>query len=510
MKNENTKCSCEISLISNKKYNEDKFKDECGIVGIWNAQEASNIAYLCLYAQQHRGQEGAGVVALHQSNTIAQSEATEFFSHKGMGLVSEVFHRYDFSKLPGNHAIGHVRYTTTGSSSIQNVQPFMAEIAEGKVSVAHNGNIINADFLRRKLINEGSIFSSTSDTEVLLHLLAREHRSPTFTENLIHSLQQLVGAYSFVILNQDSLYAVRDPQGFRPLCMGRLGEGILFASETCAFDLVGAEYIRDVEPGELVRVSGKGASEIKSFFPFNASSATPCIFEYVYFARPDSYVYGKNVYPIRKQMGIQLAREAFVEADIVVPVPDSGVPAASGFSQASGIPLELGLVRNHYIGRTFIEPKQSIRDFGVRIKLNANKEILKGKRVIVIDDSIVRGTTSKKIVTMLRNAGAKEVHMRISAPPTIAPCYYGIDTPNKAELIASSKDVSEIAKFIGADTLQFLSVEGLYQAMEDPLEVLQKKEKSASSEALHCNRNQKYCDACFTGNYPIGTPKDYQ
>jgi amidophosphoribosyltransferase len=461
---------------------DDKFREECGLVGVWDNKEASNIAYLCLYSQQHRGQEGAGVVA-------CDGEATPTFRlHRGLGLVSEVFDQFDFSKLPGNRALGHVRYTTAGSNILANVQPFFAEIATGPISLAHNGNLINADSLREELISQGAIFGTTSDTEVFLHLIARAVRTQRLTEAVISSLEKVKGAYSLLFMTGDRLIAVRDPNGFRPLVMGTLGGGIVFASETCAFDLVGAEYVRDVEPGEVVEVFGTGDLKIQSYFPFGYVKETPCVFEYVYFARPDSNVFGRNVYEVRKRLGAELALESPVEADLVIPVPDSGVPAALGYSQASRIPFELGLIRNHYVGRTFIEPKQSIRDFGVKVKLNANPELLKDKRIIVIDDSIVRGTTSKKIVDMLRSAGAQEVHLRVSAPPTISPCYYGIDTPTKRELIASNHSTAEIAQKIGVDTLAYLSLEGLYRAVR--------------------GEKGRFCDACFSGNYPVGTPGD--
>jgi amidophosphoribosyltransferase len=458
----------------------DKFREECGLVGVWNHSEAANIAYLGLYAQQHRGQEGAGVVALKRG------DPSRFTVHRGVGLVADVFGDFDFSKMEGTCAVGHNRYTTAGHHHLANVQPFFSEIAPGKIALAHNGNLINADELRKKLIQDGSIFSSTSDTEVIMHLLANGPRSVPRAETVISALQQVKGAYSLVVMFDDRLFAVRDPNGFRPLAIGELGDGLIVASETCAFDLVGARYIRDVEPGEVVEISGK--KEIKSYFPFGLTKESPCIFEYVYFARPDSDVFTRNVYPIRKNMGKVLAQENPVEADLVIPVPDSGVPAALGYSQEANIPFEFGLIRNHYVGRTFIEPKQSIRDFGVKIKLNPNAELLAGKRLIVVDDSIVRGTTSRKLVKMLREAGAKEVHMRISAPPTIDPCYYGIDTPKKSELIAAQKSIDEIADYLGVNSLAYLSIEGLYKAVD-----------AAPG---------KFCDACFSGDYPIGIGKN--
>ena len=469
------------------------FQDECGVVGIWNVKEASNIAYLSLYSQQHRGQEGAGVVSL------SDRFKTSFYQHKGLGLVADVFQRYDFSMLPGKAAIGHVRYTTAGGNTVQNVQPFTAEISSGLVAVAHNGNLVNADSLRKELIAQGAIFSSTSDTEIFLHLLTRTSKNQSKSESLIEALKNTKGAFSLVVLFEDRLFAVRDPNGLRPLAMGTLGGGIIFASETCAFDLVGAKYIRDVEPGEIIEISGDNAEHIKSYFPFGASKETPCIFEYVYFARPDSKVFNRDVYQIRKRFGAQLAIEHEIEADMVIPVPDSGVPAALGYSQQSKIPFELGLIRNHYVGRTFIEPQQSIRDFGVKIKLNPTVGLLEGKKIIVIDDSIVRGTTSKKIVDMLRAAGAKEVHMRISSPPTVSPCYYGIDTPSENELIASKHTNEEIAKIIGVDSIGYLSLEGMYKAVQT------EKEKAEGRSVVG-----KFCDACFTKKYPAGKPEDFE
>lgn len=459
----------------------DKFKEECGLIGVWNHKEAANIAYLGLYAQQHRGQEGAGVVALERGKTPV------FSIHKGLGLVSDVFSDYRFSKLPGSAAVGHVRYTTAGGNKLQNVQPFLAEISSGTVALAHNGNLINADYLKRELISRGSIFACTSDTEVILHLLARGNKNSILTEIVIEALKTIKGAFSLIMLFGDRLLAVRDPNGIRPLCIGKLGEATVVASETCALDLVGAEYVRDVEAGELVEISEEG--NFKSYFPFGVCKESPCVFEYIYFARPDSSIFGRNVYSVRLRLGAELAREHPVEADMVVAVPDSGLAAAIGYSRESGIPLEMGLTRNHYVGRTFIEPVQAIRDFGVKIKLNPNAAILAGKRVIVIDDSIVRGTTSRKIINMIRRAGAKEIHLRISSPPTTDPCFYGIDTPSKEELIASHNDVESIRKFVGADSLGYLSVEALYRAVE--------------------SKPGRFCDACFTGNYPLGRPSLY-
>jgi len=379
-----------------------------------------------------------------------------------------------------------VRYTTAGGNKLMNVQPFVADIALGHAGVAHNGNLINADELRRELIDQGSIFGSTSDTEVILHLLAHGDKDSPLVESVIAALSRLKGAFSLLLLFENRLMAVRDLHGLRPLAIGELNGATIFASETCAFDLIGAKYVRDVQPGELVEVFPDGST--KSSYPFGFSREAPCIFEFVYFARPDSNVFGKNVYQLRKNMGIELARESSVKADLVTAVPDSGVAAAIGYAEAAKIPYEMGLVRNHYVGRTFIEPKQSIRDFGVKIKLNANPELLRGKSIVVVDDSIVRGTTSRKLVQMLRAAGAREVHMRISSPPTIGPCYYGIDTPEREDLIAAQKTIPEIAEYIGVDSLGYLSLEGLYRAVN-----------SAAG---------KFCDACFSNRYPIGTTKE--
>jgi amidophosphoribosyltransferase len=459
----------------------DRFHDECGLMGVWGHPESSNITYLGLYAQQHRGQEGAGVVC--------RDNEGKFNVHKGLGLVSDVFENFKFSNLPGNNAIGHVRYTTAGGNVLRNVQPFQSEVSIGQVAVAHNGNLINIDSLKESLISTGSIFTSTSDSEVILHLLARAPKSNgPRVESVIHALKQIKGAYSLLILVEDSLFAVRDPNGVRPLAIGKLNDSYIFASETCAFDLVGAEYVRDVNPGELVEVGSDG--QLKSYSPFEYTKPSPCIFEYIYFARPDSKVFEQNVYSIRKKMGEQLAKEhPAPNADVVIPVPDSGVAAAMGFATAAGLPFELGLIRNHYVGRTFIEPSQTIRDFGVKLKLNPNPGVLSGKSVVVVDDSIVRGTTSRKLMNLIRKAGAKEIHLRISCPPTTDPCYYGIDTPSKNELIASTKTLEEIRDYVGVDSLGYLSMDGLYLSVN--------------------STKGKFCDACFSGNYPLGTPSDY-
>ena len=456
----------------------DKFRDECGVVAIYAHPEAEKLAYLGLHALQHRGQESAGIVT---------SDGMSLHPHKAMGLVADIFTEDVLSKLRGQLAIGHTRYSTAGDSALLNAQPIFVQSNKGMIAVAHNGNLVNALELRSRLEGQGSIFQTNSDTEVILHLIAlsREHTLP---EAMADALRRVEGAFSLVMISPDRIFAARDPRGFRPLAMGRIpaqpGEKqdtIVFASETCAFDLIGAIYERDVKPGELVIVGPEGiTSRFYSPSPFQSS----CIFEHVYFSRPDSIVFGRPVDLSREMMGRQLAREAPADADIVVPVPDSGNTAAMGYAAELGIPFRLGLIRNHYIGRTFIEPNQSVRDFGVKLKLNPVRNLLEGKRVVLIDDSIVRGTTSRKIVRMVRSAGAKEVHMRISCPPTISPCFYGVDTPSKNQLIAANKSVEEIRDFIGADSLSYLSIEGLQKAAGD-------------GERNH------YCLACYTGQYPL-------
>ena len=450
------------------------WKDECGVFGIWNHEEASRLTYLGLYALQHRGQESAGIVSLADGKHI---------HHKALGLVGDVFSETTLDRLVGRAAIGHVRYSTTGDNQLMNAQPLTAHVRGEALAVAHNGNIVNASDLRRRLNLEGAIFQGSTDTEVLLHLLA--HHAGQFIEALEASLSQLTGAYSMLLMNQDSVLAARDPWGFRPLVLGEKDGAVVFSSETSAFDLIGARYIREIEPGEIVRVSRKG---IESFrVAQKVDRQARCIFEHVYFARPDSLVFGQSVYEVRKRMGAQLAVEAGVDADYVIPVPDSGVPAAIGYSQKSGVPFELGIIRNHYVGRTFIEPKQAIRSFGVKIKLNPQSSVLKGQRVIVIDDSLVRGTTSKKLINLIRHAGAKEIHLRIAAPPTTGPCYYGVDTPQRKELIAAESSVEQIRAFVGADSLAYLSIEGL----------------RAAAEATP----KTHCAACFDGNYPTQVPE---
>ena len=450
---------------------DDKFHDECGLFGVWNHAEAANVAYLGLYALQHRGQESAG---------IAATDGQAFHVEKAMGWVADVFSRDRLKRVPGHRAIGHVRYSTAGSSNVRNAQPITANTVHGPVAVAHNGNIVNAEALREELERDGAIFQSSSDTEVVLHLLARAEGA-TIADQLAAALTRVKGAFTLLLLTQDSLIGVRDPSGFRPLTLGQLGDTWVLASETCALDLMEAKVVRDVEPGEILIVNERGVSSRK---PFRPAERLQCVFEYVYFARPDSILWGRNVHGVRKALGHQLAREHPVQADIVIPVPDSGVGAALGVSEESGIPFDTGLVRNHYVGRTFIEPQQGIRHFGVKVKLNPNREVLEGRRVIVVDDSIVRGTTSRKIVKMIRSAGAREVHVRISSPPIQWPCYYGIDTPTRKELIGSSHTAEEIQRYLGADSLGYLSLDGML--------------KATGSDPNH------FCHACFSGQYKVG------
>jgi len=454
----------------------DKFHDECAVMGVYGHPEAANMVYLGLYALQHRGQESCGIVS---------SDGKGLISHRQMGLVADAFKEDVIKRLEGQSAIGHNRYSTQGQSHIKNAQPFVVEYSQGPIAISHNGNLVNGALLREELEQTGSIFQSTTDTEVIIHLIATS-KEPSLMGRIVEALSRSRGAYSLLFLTLDKLIAARDPHGFRPLVLGRFPEGknrgaYVFASETCALDLIEAEYVRDVEPGEIVTI-GPGGS-VESLRPFAPVPQAKCIFEYIYFARPDSNLFGHNVYQVRKALGKQLARESGVAADLVTPVPDSGVPAAIGYAEESKIPLEFGLIRNHYVGRTFIEPQQTIRNFGVKIKLNAQRDVLKGKRVIVVDDSIVRGTTSRKIIRMLRDAGATEVHLRISSPPTISPCYYGIDTPTRGELIASSNSIEEIRRFVEADSLAYLSNDGMY--------------------AYFKNGKTGFCDACFTGNYPV-------
>jgi amidophosphoribosyltransferase len=448
---------------------DDHFHDECGVFGVFNHTEAAKMTYLGLYALQHRGQEAAG---------IASTDGANIHIHKAMGLVQEIFTPDVISHLPGAVAIGHTRYSTAGDKSLMNAQPVVIDCNKGKLAVAHNGNLTNAMELRRKLEHRGSIFQTTSDTEVIVHLIARSG-ARNLSGAIADALNQVEGAYSLVILTRDEIYAIRDPRGFRPLNLGRLDASWIVGSETCAFDLIDAEYVREVEPGEMVRISRSGIESIH-FAPEKPHQY--CIFEHVYFSRPDSIIFGRPVNASRERLGRLLAREHPVDADIVTPVPDSGVPAAVGYAAESGIPFRMGLIRNHYIGRTFIEPEQAIRDFGVKLKLNPVRRMLEGQRVILVDDSIVRGTTSRKIVRLVREAGATEVHVRISCPPTISPCYYGVDTPRREELIAAQKPIEEIRKFLGADSLGYLSLEALRSALEDT--------------------ERKFCTSCYTGNYP--------
>ena len=471
-------------MNSGKSMHDDRFHDYCGVVGLYGAAEelgrarrasdaagtrAARLAYLGLYALQHRGQESAGIVS---------SDGLDLYAGKGMGLVEEVFSAEVLARLVGDAAIGHTRYSTAGDTSLTNAQPIVIDCNKGKLALAHNGNLTNAAEWRRKLEHRGSIFQTTSDTEVIVHLIARS-AARNLSGAIGDALNQVEGAYSLVLLTREELYAIRDPRGFRPLALGKLGGAWIVASETCAFDLLGAEYVREVEPGEMVRISRAGVESIR-FAPPKPHQY--CIFEHVYFARPDSLVFGRPVNQSRELLGRLLAEEHPAEADIVVPVPDSGVPAAIGYAHESHIPFCMGLIRNHYIGRTFIEPVQDIRDFGVRLKLNPVRGLLEGKRVVLVDDSIVRGTTSRKIVRMVREAGAREVHMRISCPPTVSPCYYGIDTPTREELIAAVKTVEGIREFLGADSLGYLSLESLRRAVEDT--------------------EKRFCTSCYTGVYP--------
>jgi amidophosphoribosyltransferase len=450
---------------------DDKLHDECGVFGVLGHPEAANLAYLGIHALQHRGQESAG---------IASWDGEKIHLHKAMGLVADIFDQQAIAGLPGSSAIGHTRYSTAGQSNLANAQPMVARTTAGQIAVAHNGNLVNAEELRGELAAKGALFQGTSDTEVIVHLLAHQ-REGSIEDRILAALSGVRGAYSLLFLTERGIVAVRDPLGFRPLVLGKLKSGAtVFASETCALDLIEAEYIREIEPGEMVVVDGQGLRTVQSL-PRQRSGK--CIFELVYFARPDSQVFGRSVYSARKAMGRRLAIEAPVEADLVIPVPDSGVPAALGYSEQSGIPYDLGLIRSHYVGRTFIEPSQSIRHFGVKLKLNPVPEVVRGKRVVVVDDSIVRGTTSRKIVKMIRDAGAREVHLRISAPPTRWPCYYGIDTPVRSELIAASHTEKEIARYITADSLGYLSREGMHEA--------------ARAEP------RSFCDACFTGEYLV-------
>lgn len=448
---------------------EDKLHEECGLFGVFGHPEAANLTYLGLYSLQHRGQESTGIVS---------SNGRELHAEISMGLVADVFTKKRLARLPGSLAIGHNRYSTTGSSQLKNAQPILVSYSQGPLALAHNGNLTNASIIRRELEVTGSIFRSTTDSEVIVHLIATSSEA-TLVDRMIEALYRVEGAYCLLALSKDQLIGIRDPQGFRPLSLGRLENGWVLTSETCALDLIEAQFIRDVEPGEVLIIDRNG---VDSIFPFTSTKRSQCVFELIYFSRPDSEVFGESVHLVRKALGRNLSRELPVEADLVIPVPDSGIPAALGYAEASGIPFDIGLIRNHYVGRTFIEPQQSIRHFGVKIKLNANKRLLKGKRVLIVDDSIVRGTTSRKIVQMVRKAGAREIHVRISSPPNTHPCFYGIDTPTMGELIAANYTVEEIRQYLTADSLAYLSFEGLRQAV------------GPSSE--------EFCYACFNGQYP--------
>ncbi|KPK93582.1 MAG: amidophosphoribosyltransferase [Deltaproteobacteria bacterium SM23_61] len=451
-------------------YEGDYPREECGIFGIFDHSEASHLTYLGLYALQHRGQESAGIVTCDEG---------EPKSHRGMGLVADAFTPNTLRALSGYSAIGHVRYSTTGSSLLKNAQPFLAQRQKSFMAVAHNGNLVNARLLKEKLESQGSIFQSTMDSEIFVHLIARS-KKPGYLDKTIQALSHVRGAYSLILLTENGLIGARDPHGFRPLCLGRLKGSFVLASETCALDLVQARYINDIQPGEVVMIDKHGLHSEK---PFSRLKPSFCIFEYIYFARPDSNIFGQSVYLVRKKLGARLAEEAPAEADFVMPIPDSGNYAALGFAERTGLPFEMGMIRNHYVGRTFIQPSQSVRDFGVKIKLNPVKDLLRGKRVVVIEDSIVRGTTSRTRIRALRDAGVKEVHMRVSCPPHRFPCHYGIDFPTREELIGSSRSVEEIRKFIGLDSLAYLSLEGMVGAMPQP--------------------RKSFCLACYNGKYPV-------
>ena len=453
----------------------DKFKEECGVFGIFGHPEAANMTYLGLYALQHRGQESAG---------IAASDGQVVRLSRAMGYVADVFDSRTLSELPGSMAIGHVRYSTAGESRVANAQPFLVDCAHSQMAICHNGNLVNATELRDALVRQGSIFQSSTDTEVIVHLYARS-KAASVEDAVVDAVSQVQGAFSLAMMTADKMIAVRDPHGFRPLALGRLGDAVVISSETCAMDLIGATYVRDIEPGEILVASASGLRSIK---PFPPAHIAQCVFEHVYFSRPDSYVFGKSVNEVRTDLGRILAREQPVPADVVVPVPDSGVCAAMGYAEQSRIPLRMGLIRNHYVGRTFIQPQSSIRHFGVKVKLNPVRSILDGKRVVLVDDSIVRGTTSRKIVKMVRAAGATEVHVRISCPPTISPCFYGVDTPRRSELIAATHTLEEITTYLNADSVGYLSHDGMLSA-------------------LGSERGQ-YCSSCYTGHYPVSFPRD--
>jgi len=462
--------------ITTDPFDRDKLREECGVFGVFGQADAAALTALGLHALQHRGQEAAGIVTF---------DGNHFHSHRAMGHVGDNFgSEAVIQLLPGSAAVGHNRYSTTGATVPRNIQPLFAEFESGGFAIAHNGNLTNASQLRRRLISRGCLFQSTTDTEVIIHLIAISEFN-TVVDRLIDALRQVQGAYSLVAMTNDSVIGLRDPMGVRPLVLGALDGGHILASESCALDIIGAEFVRDIEPGELLLIDAAGVHSLK---PFAATPPRFCIFEYIYFSRPDSKVEGVGVYEARKRIGAELARESHIAADVVVPVPDSGVPSAMGFAEEAGLPYELGIIRNHYVGRTFIEPTDSIRHLGVKLKHNANRASISGKRVILVDDSIVRGTTSTKIVEMIRNAGAREVHMRIASPPTAHSCFYGVDTPDRSELLAANHDIEEMAKVIGVDTLAFISIDGLYRAMG-----LAGRDRTAP----------QYCDACFSGDYPI-------
>lgn len=462
-------------MLTTHPFDDDKLREECGIFGVCGGDTGAALVALGLHALQHRGQEAAGITSW---------DGREFHTHRAMGHVAGNFDRDEIIRaLPGDTACGHVRYSTTGETALRNVQPLYADLASGGFAVAHNGNISNAMTLKRELVRRGSIFQSTSDTEVIIHLVATSTYR-TLLDKFIDALKQVEGAYSLICMTPEGMIACRDPLGIRPLVMGKLGDATIFASETVALDVVGATYVRSVEPGEIVIVTN---GQTRSIAPFTKQGARPCIFEHVYFSRPDSIVDGSSVYSVRKAIGEQLALENPVRADYVIPVPDSGTPAAIGYAQASGIPFELGIIRSHYVGRTFIQPGDGVRHLGVKLKHNANRALIAGKSVILVDDSIVRGTTSLKIVQMMRDAGASEVHMRIASPPTRHSCFYGVDTPERSKLLAANHDVEAMRNFIQADSLAFVSINGLYKAL---------------GEDQRADIRPQYCDACFTGDYP--------
>jgi amidophosphoribosyltransferase len=462
--------------LATNPFDDDKLREECGVFGLFGHQDAASLTALGLHALQHRGQEAAGIVSW---------DGRRFNAHRSLGQVGDNFSSEAvIRRLAGDCALGHVRYATTGETVLRNVQPIFAELDGGGVAIAHNGNLTNFQTLRRLLVKQGCIFQSTMDTEAIAHLIATS-RLQSFLERFVDALSQVHGAYSFVLLTKDSLIGARDPRGVRPLVLGQLDNAYILCSETCALDIIGARFVRDIEPGEIVVI---GADGVQSYSPFRRQPSRFCLFEYIYFSRPDSVVEGIGVYGARKQIGAELAREAPADVDLVVPVPDSGVPGAIGFAEASGIPFDLGIIRNHYVGRTFIEPTDRIRHLGVRLKHNANRATLAGRRVVLIDDSIVRGTTSTKIVSMVREAGASEVHMRIASPPTTHSCFYGVDTPKREQLLAARMDVATMTRHIGVDSLAFISIDGLYRAM---------------GEWRRNSDQPQFCDACFTGEYPI-------